>query len=65
MTLIVLNVPVDGSKTRFFWILAIQVRRVWRRELLRVLPKDVFLPVLEQMRAISSGRVMDVVSDVN
>lgn len=56
-TFMVLNVPVAGSKTFFFWILAFQVRRVERSEWLRVFPKDVFLPVLEHTRAMSSPKV--------
>lgn len=57
----VVNVPVCGSKTRFFWMFALKVRRVWRSEWLRVLPKAVFLPVLLQVRdmraqSIAAGR---------
>lgn len=37
---------------RFLIMLTFQLRRVERREWLRVLPKAVFLPVLAQMRDI-------------
>lgn len=50
VTLIVLNVPVAGSNTRFFWMLGLHVRRVCRSEWLRVFPKLVFLPVLAHSR---------------
>ncbi len=41
------------------------VRRVERSEWLRVLPNVVFLPVLAQILAISSGRLMGVYLRVN
>lgn len=49
-------VPVRGSKTRFFWIFALKVLRVWRMEWLRVFPKPVFLPVFTHMRAMMVDR---------
>lgn len=43
---------------RFFTMFTCQLRRVERREWLLVFPKEVFLPVLEQMRAIAAVRYL-------
>ncbi|TSC59171.1 MAG: hypothetical protein Greene041619_7 [Candidatus Peregrinibacteria bacterium Greene0416_19] len=51
-TFIVRYSPVRGSKTRFFWMFALKVRRVCRIEWLRVFPNAVPLPVLTQRLAI-------------
>ncbi len=56
-TFIVLNSPVAGSNTRFFWMFAFQFLRVLRSEWLRVLPKLVRLPVLTQVRGMEVGRI--------
>src|SRR3989338_10054743 len=56
-TFMVLNVWVMGSKTRFFWMFTLKVRRVGRMEWLRVLPNAVFLPVLTHMRDMRAAIV--------
>ena len=45
--------PVSGSNIRVFWIFGLNVRFVERKDLLRVWPDEVFLPVLVHLRAIS------------
>lgn len=52
-TFMVIYVPVLTSKTRFFWILARNVRRVARLEWLRLLPVEPFLPVIEHILDMS------------
>ena len=42
-----------GSKTRFFWRFTFHVLRLARSEWLRVLPNEVFLPVLSHKLAMS------------
>lgn len=53
----VLKVPDFGSNTRFFWIFALNVRRVARNEWLRLLPVEPFLPVISHIRDIKAGRM--------
>ncbi len=52
-TFMVTYFPVFASNTRFFWILARNVRLVARLEWLRLFPVDPFLPVIEHILDMS------------